>query len=166
MKIIGLPGRNKETEGWLRQLLASLALGEAEVVRYRHWTDDTDPNITHETEALRGRAVNLVVAKSMGTIVATTAYLSASFRPARAVLIGSPVAELTHELRALYRGFAEEISTLFIQQTADFTGTFAQLEAIVQGCAHTRLVEVPGKDHGYGDTVAVASIIASWIGRS
>jgi len=166
MKVIGLPGRNKETEEWLHRLLASLALGAAEVVRYRYWGGDTDPDIMHETEALRGRAVDLVVAKSMGTIVATTAYSSVSFQPTWAVLIGSPVAGSSPELQALYRGLAEEIPTLFIQQTSDFTGTFAQLKAIVEGCSNAHLVEVPGKDHLYADTAAIASVIAAWVGRS
>ena len=163
MKIIGLPGRNQETDGWLNELLALLALGEYEVVRYRHWADGAEPNIAHEMEALRGRAADLVVAKSMGTIVATTAYRSASFRPARAVLIGSPIGQSTPELQALYSALAEGIPTLFIQQTADFTGTFVQLESIVRGCAHGQLAEVPGNDHAYRDTAGLASIISSWV---
>jgi hypothetical protein len=166
MKIVGLPGRNKETDGWLNELLALLALGEYEVLRYRHWADGTEPNIAHEMEALRGRAPDLVVAKSMGTIVATTAYRSASFRPARAVLIGSPIGRSTPESQALYRALAEAIPTLFIQQTADFTGTFVELESIVQGSAHGQLAEVPGNDHAYSDTARLASIVASWVAAS
>jgi predicted alpha/beta-hydrolase family hydrolase len=166
MEVIGLPGRNKETEDWLRHLLASLALGASEVVRYRHWGGNTDPNIMHETEALRGRAVDLVVAKSMGTIVAATACSSVSFQPARAVLIGSPIAGASPELRALYRSLAERIPTLFIQQTADFTGAFAELKSVVERSSNAHLVEVPGKDHVYADTAALGSVIAAWVGRS
>lgn len=166
MKVIGLPGRNKETEDWLRHLLASLALGASEVVRYGHWGGDTDPNIIHETEALRGRAVDLVVAKSMGTIVAATAWSAVSFQPARAVLIGSPVAGARAEMQELYRGLAEQIPTLFIQQTADFSGTFAELKSVVEGCSNAHLVEVPGKEHLYADNAALGSAISAWLGRS
>lgn len=166
MKTIGLPGRNKETDPWLNELLALLALGEYEVVRYRHWADGIEPNIAQEVERLRGQVFDLVVAKSMGTIVATTAYRSASFWPARAVLIGSPIGQLTPELQASYRALAEGIPTLFIQQTSDFTGTFVQLQSTVQGCAQCQLAEVPGNDHAYSDTARLASIISSWVAAS
>ncbi len=165
MKLIGLPGRNQETEAWLRELFGLLALGDCEVVRYRHWSADAEPDVTHEAEGLRNRTADLVIAKSMGTIVTTAAHSACSFRPSRAVLIGSPVAHLAPEMLARYRDLAEQIPTLFIQQSADFTGTFAQLMRIVGDCKRSDAYEVPGADHVYSDTAELASIIRAWLGR-
>lgn len=163
MNIIGLPGRNLETEAWMQELLASLDLGTPEVLHYRHWDDGGDPDVPTEARRLEGGTADLVIAKSMGTLVAASAYDSFGFVPSRAVLIGCPVAHLPPEAHKRYRQLAERVPTLLIQQRDDLTGSYDALAAIVAGCACARAVEIPGADHVYPDLAELVEIIRPWV---
>ena len=86
--VLGLPGRNPETEGWMSELLAEAGFVGAEVARYGHWQDG-DPDVAREASNHPVRGRQLVVAKSMGTMVLLAA--AEDGYPERAVLIGTPI---------------------------------------------------------------------------
>lgn len=162
MRVIGLPGRNLETEAWMRDLLASLDLGASETIHYRHWDEGGEPDVPFEAGRLEGHGAELVVAKSMGTLVAASAYEAGRIAPAGTVLIGVPVQHLAPEIHERFRRFADHVPTLFIQQTDDFTGTHRALDAIVGACACGQCVEVPGEDHVYENLAELVGIIKPW----
>ena len=54
--------------------------------------------------------------------------------------------------------FVRDVPTLAIQQSEDFAGSFAELNALVSGRART--IEVPGSDYEYKDV----DQLAEWIG--
>ncbi|MEM8766116.1 MAG: hypothetical protein AAGE43_01630 [Pseudomonadota bacterium] len=162
MRIVGLPGRNPETEAWLEVLLASVAPDHAEVQvhRYRHWDEDAVPDLAGEIACAEVKGADLVVAKSMGTLVLLGAVASGK-APDCAVLIGTPLAACGSEERRALRGLADLIPCCFIQQREDFTGSSAEL-AEVLGPAATGLNVVEGSDHVYADTDELARCIAAW----
>lgn len=156
--VLGLPGRNPETESWLAGLLASLGEHDSEVARYQHWQSDTDPDVQREAAAfpVAGRA--LVVAKSMGTMVLLAAAEGGD--PERAVLIGVPVQGYTQAQIHALRSMSDRLPCLFIQQTDDFTGSAAALRDILgSGVA---LAEVAGSDHVYADVGELSALISNW----
>ena len=53
----------------LASLLETLGEHDAEVARYRHWQNDSDPDVDSEATAHPVAGRKLVVAKSMGTMV-------------------------------------------------------------------------------------------------
>jgi hypothetical protein len=163
MKILGLPGVNPATKNWLQALLT--ALGEdgpdATILEYRHWSEDSDADIGHETSRLENLTVDLVIAKSFGTAVATQAFDTSGFRPGQAVFIGCPLKRHGADDYALLRRFVESVPTLFIQQSADFAGSYRELHDIVGGLGNATTREVPGDDHVYGDIEELRGLIRS-----
>jgi hypothetical protein len=163
VNLIGLPGRNAETEAWMTSLLEGLSISRqtASVARYRHWDDASEPDLAHEASRLTINDADLVVAKSMGTLVLLTHCLQHS-PPFRAVFIGTPLKAYSSEKLASLKTFANQTPSLFIQQKSDIAGSFADLEPVVRQCAKATLAQIPGEDHIYADTDELATIIKNW----
>jgi alpha/beta superfamily hydrolase len=157
-EVLGLPGRNKETESWMMALLAACGVADAEVARYRHWQRDVEPNVAREADEypVAGRA--LVVAKSMGTMVLLAA--AENCFPSRAVLIGVPINAYTDDQIEGLRMLADRIPCLFIQQVDDFTGSAATLQEVLGESATVRVIA--GADHVYADVDGLAVLITDW----
>jgi pimeloyl-ACP methyl ester carboxylesterase len=162
MEVLGLPGRNPETEAWMAGLLGALGLGAGRTAHYRHWDDGGEPDITGEAQRLSGLEPDLVIAKSMGTLVAVTAHSMHDFRPRAAVLIGSPIGDPAPEVLMLYTGLANAVPTLFIQQEEDVVAPFSAVEAVAKRSRLGEAVVVPGSDHVYADVDALVSLIERW----
>lgn len=161
MKILGLPGRNPETESWLRSLLSALDAGEAEVARYMHWESGADPDVAAEAGRHPAGAADLVVAKSMGTMVLLASAAKGSV-PEAAVLIGTPLKGYSDSQVAELQSLMNSIPCLFIQQTDDFTGSAGELRQVLGEAA--TIEEVAGSDHVYSDVAELAGLIRAWRG--
>ena len=161
MKILGLPGVKLATKKWMQDLL--LALGEDplgfKIHEYRHWSDNSDADIDYEASCLENISVDLVIAKSLGTLIATHAFDSFNFTPKNAVLIGSPLKRHSLDNYSLLNKFVESVPTLFIQQTSDFHGSCRDLREVVQTWQNAIITEVPGDDHIYSDIDELQRII-------
>jgi len=164
MDVIGLPGRHTQTEHWLRAVLDAVASPQARLLRYRHWDEAVDTSIDAEAVQLQGAAPRLVVAKSFGTTVATAAHAARHFRPASAVLIGTPLVALDGAEVDRLRRFAQDVPTLFIQQHEDPGGSDAMLSAALAP-VQAAVVGVPGDDHLYGDIARLAAEVRRWMRR-
>lgn len=162
MKMLGLPGRDPATDQWLQDLLGRLvgAGSDSNVHGYRHWHVAGDPDITYEAGLVADQRVDLVVAKSLGTMVLLAA-AQQGFQPSAAVLIGVPVRAYSDDQLQALQQFVGERPCLCIQQAADFTGPFRELEQVLGG-SNTTLVEVAGDDHIYSDTAELATQIEAW----
>jgi hypothetical protein len=163
MTLIGLPGQNPETAGWMQSLLDDLALGQTteNIARYRHWDDGSRPDVAHEAQQLHIESGDTVIAKSMGTMV-LLGHAESGQRPDRAVFIGTPIRGYPPESIESLQAFAEAVPSLFIQQTDDVTGGFEALKAVVGECARASLAEIVGDDHVYADTAELKAIIEEW----
>ena len=93
MKILGLPGVIFETHQWMQDLLSEMGGLQFEllVAHYRHWSDGQDPDVNYEAGCHANKSVDCVIAKSLGTYISTIAFDSFSFRPRKAVFIGTPL---------------------------------------------------------------------------
>jgi hypothetical protein len=162
MRTIALPGRHPQTEAWLRSLLRAAGLPVDELIRYRHWSSAVEASAAAEAERLADAAPSLVVAKSFGTVVAATAFDRHNFRPAGAVLIGTPYEAIAAEDLELLRRLARGLPTLFIQQSDDPGGPASRL-ATTLDVPDGAVAEVPGDDHLYQDVASVSLLIRTWI---
>lgn len=158
MHVTALPGRNAQTESWLLALLSAVPLPTDGLVRYRHWTSDADASVDFEAGCLHGRSPDLVIAKSFGTVVASTAFVDHGFRPAAAVLIGTPFAALGAAEVSKLKAFARDVDMLFIQQTADPGGASSALAGALE-LTRGDVADVPGDDHLYPDVALLADLI-------
>ena len=156
--VLGLPGRNPETEAWMAELLRAAGFEAAEVAHYGHWQDDSDPDVAREASRHPLSDRQLVVAKSMGTMVLLAA--AAQGHPERAVLIGTPVEAYSEAQIEALRALTTRLPCLFIQQTDDFTGSAASLRAVLGD--EVGVKEVIGSDHVYADVPALAALISNW----
>ena len=161
MRITALPGRRIETEAWLKGLLVAAKYPDAKVTRYRHWDTDEEASVAFEAERLSSQSPQLVIAKSLGTVIAATAYSLHQFRPAFAVLIGTPYDALKDDEFQFLRRFAASVHTLFIQQAQDPGGSADRLVVALK-VNRSSVVEVPGNDHLYSDTNASVSLLDRW----
>ena len=163
MNLYGLPGRDQATEAWMTDLLKKLALGQGgwQLQSYRHWQSGLEPDVGFEAIRVAVSDTDMVVAKSLGTLVLLTA-AAGNVSPASAVLIGVPLVAYDAERRASLREFAAARPTLFIQQTGDVTGSYDELADVVRGISTVTLAEVAGEDHVYSDTDELKSLIENW----
>jgi len=159
MKMLGLPGRNPETEAWLEALFAALGSPDAEVARYAHWQEDTEPDVAEEARRHPVEGAGLVVAKSMGTMVLLTSVADGGL-PGAAVLIGTPLVAYSDAHAEALRSLMHRVPCLFIQQTDDFTGGAAELREVLGETAS--IEEVAGSDHVYADVMELAELIRAW----
>lgn len=161
MRVTGLPGVKAETENWMRDLF--LALQEVpidfEICRYRHWSGNHAADARYEASMVAERSVDLVVAKSLGTFIATLAFDSFRFKPKQAIFIGTPLGRHSEGNYELLLKFLNEVPILFIQQTSDFNGSYIELASIVDNHQNATLVEVSGDDHLYADIDELQKII-------
>ncbi|MGD8830764.1 MAG: hypothetical protein PVF57_09180 [Pseudomonadales bacterium] len=163
MKVLALPGRNPETESWMQALVDGLSVGHtgARVAHYRHWDSGGDPDVAGEADRVEAGPEDLVIGKSLGTLVLLTV-AGRQGNPGAAVFIGTPLVAYEEERLQRLRDFADATPSLFIQQTGDVTGSFAELASALQAPGRATLVEVPGSDHVYADTTALVRIIGGW----
>jgi hypothetical protein len=159
VKVLGLPGRNPETEAWMAALLYMLGSNPVHVASYAHWRDGSEPDVAAEAARHPVGDADLCVAKSMGTMVLLASAAGGGV-PGSAVLIGTPLKAYTDtQLEALHALIAQ-IPCLFIQQTDDFTGSCAALRELLGSDA--AIEEMSGSDHVYADMDQLAELISAW----
>jgi len=164
MQVVALPGRRSETVLWLRELLHAVGLPDSGVVRYRHWHSDVEASVSFEAGLLADQTPQLVVAKSLGTVIAASAFAHHGFRPTAAVLVGTPFQAVAAEDLRLLQNFALGVETLFIQQIQDPGGPAAALHDALR-LTRGQVAAIPGSDHLYSDVSALVSVLGPWIAR-
>ena len=166
MTLLARSGRKPETLPWMQALLADLGEPDARIQRYGFWAlaDTPDPDIAPEIEAAAASGADVVLAKSIGSLIAMRARREHGLAARAYVFIGAPVKRLSAMGRLdLLAEQAAASPTLFIQQTADPTGGFAELSAALPTTAMAR--EVAGGDHAYAETRDLAKLIKAWLPR-
>ena len=146
----------------MRELFAAIGLGEPAIAHYRHWESDVEADISYEAERLRDKVPDLVVAKSLGTLIAVSAYCLHSFQPRTAVLIGVPLCNFSKQQLQLLQRFSDRIPTLFVQQSADPGASYAELQSLVRTFARSEAAEISGDDHAYTNTAELVEAISTW----
>lgn len=150
----------------MEEILAGVRGDEDETLTlyYECWTaPGSELNEATEIARACGFAPDLVCAKSMGAVLTLLGVSSGSLQPRSCVLIGTPLAGLRADEREVLTAWhTRSIATLFIQQTADRTGSFEELSNLVTATERCILVEVAGHDHVYSDTPALISHICRW----
>ena len=164
MRALALPGRKPSTLAPTRALVEALGF-EAGIVRpHNFWSapDVTSPDIVPDVIAVAAGGAELVIAKSIGALIAMAAWRDHGFRPRACLFVGTPLRRLEQlDLIPLLRDFAAATPVLFIQQTSDFNGPFADLAQVVGPPGE--IAEVPGADHAYQDIAALAPLARAWL---
>lgn len=166
MRVLGLPGRKPSTLPQMRALLAALGFDGAPVHTYGFWNaaDVVDPDISPEVAAVASSAADLVVAKSIGTLITALAAQERRFAPKACVFLAIPLRRFQAlELVPVLQAHCRTVPTLVIQQTADYNGAYAQVAEIVAPHPLCGVTEIPGGDHLYEDIELIAPIVRTWL---
>ncbi|WP_156406029.1 hypothetical protein [Phenylobacterium sp. Root700] len=167
MKLLALPGRKPSTFKQMQDLTDRLRLGQDVVTLrpYGFWSheDIANPDVRPEAEAVAAIGADLVIAKSIGTLVAMIARRDYGLAPRAAVFIATPLKRFEAQgLVPLLSAHLAEVPTLLIQQTADYNGSHDDLAAVVMGHEQATIREIPGDDHLYEETELIAPLIERW----
>jgi len=166
LKILGLPGINPVTEHWMKNLFNSLDLGQTTsiVQNYQCWKlPGSRLDLEVEIEKAGKERADIIIAKSIGTVIALNGYKRNLFTAKMCVFIGTPIKGLTtSEQNMLQEQTTEEKPILFIQQTNDRAGSITELRKIIIDKTPVKVVEIPGNDHMYNDIHQLKDIIESW----
>ncbi len=156
MKILGLPGKNQATCTWLQTVLAGLSQ-DLMIQEYDCWhSQDAELDLALESSKAQQANPDIVVAKSIGTLVALSAFTE---KPVKAIFLGVPLGVYSDSEIAALRTFASEREILFIQQEADPAGPSKQLISLLDDVV---VQTVPGDDHNYEDVELIRNSIKQW----
>lgn len=161
-ELLVLPGREPSTSAEMAELVRLAGL-DAPVTAYSFWTGDLrNPDLTEEVASFAQKKPPLVLAKSIGVLIAMLALRQHGFAARAALFVGVPLKRLRHEGRIdLLLDYCCHTPTTILQRRDDPTGPFAELAQSLAPSAQTVLRELPGDTHSYADR-EVASVVQCW----
>ena len=129
MNVLILGGNSKKHYEWNRQLAAySISQGDTPVIHdYYHWSAGEELSINWELKRLRDTVASLdtyiVVAKSVGTVIATLGVARGILSPSRCIFLGVPVTGVVREVAAFGLSLTSLPPTHIFQNEFDPYGT-------------------------------------------
>jgi len=169
MNILLLGGNSPRHHGWVRELQAHLQDGGDEVTLhdYRHWeTGDENADVPYEIDAVSNLANAqehyMVIAKSVGTVIATRAIAQGKIHPSACVFLGVPHSSLGKHLPDIRQDLGVLPPTVFAQNSGDPLGSADLVkEYVAQNHPATwEFVATPGETHDYSDFQLIADLAA------
>lgn len=171
MNIVLLGGNSKRHYQWVRDLAVSLTSNGHTVILhdYKHWsTGDESADIEYEIDSLSKQLEPydnyIIIAKSVGTLIASLGIQRGSIKATHAILLGIPLdgvvsayPEFTNALRSLP-------PTAIVQNSDDPYGAAADVKHLVTQNIPTQTVsvlEIPDNStHDYVDFALLNRIVA------
>jgi len=166
MNALLLPGNSPRHAEWIEALKDAVS-SQFEVTKtqhYAHWqTGEQWANVEHEINVSKEKVASLepyvIIAKSIGTVIAAKGTASQVLQPEKLILLGVPIkggADIETFLAFLQK---IKIPVIIVQNTADPFGSFADVKSVFQGAGpHTSFIELPGDTHDYLDFSAITRI--------
>jgi hypothetical protein len=159
MDLLILPGYKADILSWALDMQRRLAghFDAAYVHQYKHWeTGDEEFAWDYELDQIAAHLEGVddfgILALSIGTMLALKGVHERGWQPRFCVFMGTSVAppeDPQYDLDLFAREYAAP--TLFVQQTNDPAGSFADLKALFAGHPCAQFVETEGDDHWYAD---------------
>jgi len=164
LNLLILPGNSARHKQWLRDAQTALApfFDTILVLEYRHWeSSDNKTNLEYEVNAAKelvsGWKEYVVLAKSIGTVIATVAHQEGKLAAESYVFLGLPL-PLIKDDAGFYPQLQALQNVIIFQNSHDpFGSSNAVGEYIASGKANMAVIEVPGSTHDYVDFVTYAS---------
>lgn len=160
MNILILGGRSKRHYEWVREL-ASKFMGSglnATYYDYTHWQTDAEKvDIEDEIVSISKFAFSfgeyIIVAKSIGTVIATLGVAAGKLTPKGCVFLGVPANHFGQDLPDIRNLFTRLPKTFFIQNHADPLGSSTDIGEILQDYhpCDWDLITNSGDTHDYID---------------
>lgn len=174
MKIVLMPGLDKKNSDWLAHAECSLLpdFRQKQAIRYAHWEEkNVTLNPKRELQRLVRQCGNgsntLLIAKSIGILLALVANCNRTFRPDAAIFLGTPVSQ--NHIGFLNADFSDLVAKtdfpiLFIQQLSDRFCSYRRLKTILARCPKWNILIEPitGEDHLYDQFDEIGTLASGW----
>lgn len=166
MNALILGGQSPRHYDWVRRVAEALKphLNEVQFLDYRHWQNDAPVDLEYEISQASRLVTGMgneyvIVAKSLGTMVATHGDALGLLHPSRCVFLGLPL-KAFDELPDMPEGLKRLPPTVFVQNTRDPLGSFADVQTYVaaHSNAEARCLETPGDTHDYADFTLITEL--------
>lgn len=169
MNVLLLGGNSPRHYEWIRELGDALERAGHSVILhdYAHWqSGEALANVQSEITSLRTAMSNqrdyVVVAKSIGTVIAALAVAQGALHPRKCILLGTPISGIAGETAAFAPSLAALPRTTFVQNEYDPFGSADQLDALLEAThpSSYELIVVPGNaTHDYIDYELIEKLV-------
>ena len=139
MKVLILGGNSPRHYDWNRQLAAVLGKSGFEPIihDYAHWQTgaplaDMEAEIASVSEQLQSERGYAIIAKSIGTVIATLAVARGELHPKKCVLLGVPYTGIASDTADFLPSLPTLPRTLFVQNEHDPYGSAEGLDALLE----------------------------------
>ena len=140
-------------------------VGRVAYTTYRHWHAGGDIDVPFEIHQAAKAAKDLdgyiIVAKSIGSVIAILGIHERLLRPTACLFLGFPLRVVEANYSQLASLLADMPPTVFIQNDQDPLGSAAAVQAYVAStsAAHSSVVTTPGDTHDYTDFESVTRLV-------
>lgn len=159
-----VPGQHVVNRDWAKSLAQQLRI-ECNSLDYPWWHEsDGEINVEEIKSRIAAIQPDIVIAKSIGTLLTSFALQDRLIAPRLLVIMGVPLKSISAEEVEIIRSVQDidDLSVLVIQQTSDCLGSYSDV-AHLFGRSNVSLAEVPGDDHMYADFEEMARLIDHWL---
>ena len=139
MNMLLLGGNNPRHHQWLRELGAVLESAGHKVFLhdYAHWNTgaplaDIDTEVARVQQTIGTEKDYVIIAKSIGTVIATIAINHGMLRPQKCLLLGTPITGIAGDTPAFAPSLAALPRTVFVQNEHDPYGSADTLNTFLQ----------------------------------
>ena len=164
MNIVILGGNSPRHKQWIRDVKTALesSFDEVRLLDYKHWATgadsaDIDYEITQTAKLVEDLDDYIIVAKSVGTIIAMTGCASGVLKPHALLLMGVPLRGYEDIATELSQAIAALPNVTFLQNENDPFGTSDEVEALIKKSPpkQWRLIKSAGDTHDYVDYATI-----------
>lgn len=167
MNALLLPGNSSRHSEWIECLKSAMAplFQHTETQHYRHWkTGEEKADIEYEIGVAQGKVEKLkpcvIIAKSIGTVIASKGTADGALHPTKLILLGVPVNGGVS--KDLFSQWLQKIDAQIViaQNSNDPLGSYSEVRAAFEiNNGKISFVELPGETHDYLDFEAIAKLV-------
>lgn len=159
MNVLILGGMSKRHQEWIRDVAEVLRphCEEVRLLDYEHWHNsgremDIEREITRAAQLVTGLTDYILVAKSIGTAIATLATARRLIAPRRCIFLGFPL-KVVRELPEMDMALRQLPPTTFLHNENDPLGSAKEVTSYLQSNSPVQydIQTLPGGTHDYLD---------------
>lgn len=167
MQALIFGGMSPRHQAWVREVSAALQsdFDEVRLLDYRHWDSqnsamDMEYEIAEAVRLAEGLTDYVVVAKSIGSVLASLATARGLLVPRHCLFMGFPLRVVLEEFPETAKALPHLPPTIFLHNESDPLGTSEAVRAYVAEHAPRQyaLQTLPGDTHDYVDFELIARL--------
>ena len=152
------------TQTWLEEIISITPWKNEDIDLhyFNAWDSNHDFNIQNEIEHLPSGHYDVVITKSIGTLITLKSQQRISWD--RLVFIGIAWSLYSNKEKELLPALNNQgLPVLIIQEKHDPFGSYQEINQVLLNLEHITCIEVAGDHHQYPNVSLIAEIITNWV---